>query len=77
MQFVYRKLIDLTSTAITCRVLPDVNTEEVVESFITSSSKGHCTYQCENDDKRDGREEDACANRHDGYIGSYLHCELP
>jgi|LakMenE18May11ns_1017448.scaffolds.fasta_scaffold9505009_2 hypothetical protein len=77
MQFVYRKLIDLTSTAITCRGLPDVNTEEGVESFITSSSKGHCTYQRENDDECDGREEDAGANSHDGYIGCYLHFELP
>ncbi len=48
-----------------------------MRSFKTPSSKSYCTYQCENDDKRDGREEDACANRHDGYIGSYLHCELP
>jgi len=76
MQFGDRKLIDSTSAAFTNRVLPDVNTEEVVE-IITSSSKGHCTYQCENDDKCDRREEDACANRHDGYVGSYLHCELP
>ena len=76
MQFGDRKLIDSTSAAFTNRVLPDVNTEEVVE-IITSSSKGHCTYQCENDDKCDGREEDACANGHDGYIGCYLHSELP
>ena len=54
-----------------------MNTEEVVESFITSSSKGHCTNQRENDDKCDGWEEDACANGHDGYIGCYLHFELP
>ncbi len=54
-----------------------MNTEEVIESFITPSSKGHCTYQRENDDECDGREEDACANSHDGYVGCYLHCELP
>ena len=77
MQFGDRKLIDSTSAAFTNRVLPDVNTDEVVESFITSSSKGHCTYQRENDDKCDGWEEDACANGHDGYIGCYLHFELP
>jgi len=77
VQFGDCKLINSTSAAITCRGLPNVNTEEVVESFITSSSKGHCTYQCENDDECDGREEDACANSHDGYIGRYLHFELP
>jgi hypothetical protein len=69
MQFGDRKLIDLTSAAITCRGLPNVNTEEVVESFTTSSSKRHCTYQRENDDECDGREDDACANSHDGYVG--------
>ena len=68
MQFGDRKLIDSTSAAFTNRVLPDVNTEEVVE-IITSSSKGNCTYQCENNYQCDGWEEDACANGHDGYVG--------
>ena len=49
----------------------------VICRFIHHALKGHCTYQCENDDKCDGREEDACANGHDGYIGCYLHSELP
>jgi hypothetical protein len=39
-------------------------------SFITSSSKGHCTYQGENDDKRDGREENPDTHGRDGHIGS-------
>jgi len=77
MQFGDRKLIDSTSAAFTNHVLPDVNTEKVVESFITSSSKGHCTNQRENDDKCDGWEEDAYANGRDGDIGCYLHFELP
>jgi hypothetical protein len=39
-------------------------------SFTTSSSKCHCTYQRENDDKCDGREENAHTHGHDGHIGS-------
>ena len=39
-------------------------------SFITSSSKGHCTYQREHDDHCDGREENPHTHGHDGHVGS-------
>ena len=54
-----------------------MNTEEVVGSFITSSSKGHCAHQRENDDKCDGWEEYPYTHGRDGYIGSYSHVDLP